>query len=472
MRTISSLLPLLIVAILIGCSSSAEVIVVDSTGGLGEESAQQTPPATTTTAPPKSDFVKVTIGEHDTIHSLDPLFAQNAAELRAVHLIYDGLTTINENNLVQPAIASSWEVSSDSLNYTFTLRPDAFFHNNTAFSSGKGRLVVAEDILQIFKRMGSLNAPTHIAERFYAIKGYPSYHHEQLSVKNPKLQAITEIEGISIENDSTISFQLTQKDADFLSKLAHPNASIYPIESVSKEEVLLDSPIGTGAFYMAQKMEDKIILAANKDYFGNTNELSRIDIVHGKTESSLYQEFAKGTVDAIIAPSPSTLATVSDITGDINPVFKNVFSLEKTDALTVVNIFYNPNSQRNELHDLMTQTRVISSDAVTDFTIQTAPSIADSILGNEQILFAYTDSPFELHLLNRLASTLNEHAAVVLGSTYAVWDETVFSTKYFSGAKTSLTWNAPTYILQHKSITGIDLGPYNWAISFDSFSRN
>src|SRR5450759_2222943 len=51
--------------------------------------------------------------------SLDPALADGNPELETVLQLFDGLTRYDKNNVPQPAIATSWDVSADKMTYTF-----------------------------------------------------------------------------------------------------------------------------------------------------------------------------------------------------------------------------------------------------------------------------------------------------------------------------------------------------------------
>ncbi|HEY0421304.1 MAG TPA: ABC transporter substrate-binding protein, partial [Acetobacteraceae bacterium] len=65
---------------------------------------------------------------------LDPT-AGAAAAIREVTYanLYEGLTRIDENGEVQPALAESWTISPDGLTYRFKLREGVKFHDGAPF---------------------------------------------------------------------------------------------------------------------------------------------------------------------------------------------------------------------------------------------------------------------------------------------------------------------------------------------------
>ena len=64
------------------------------------------------------------------ITSLDPAFAKNQANIWAASQFYNGLVQLDNDLLIQPAIAKSWDFSQDGLQVNFHLRTDVYFHEN------------------------------------------------------------------------------------------------------------------------------------------------------------------------------------------------------------------------------------------------------------------------------------------------------------------------------------------------------
>src|SRR5699024_7095784 len=58
-------------------------------------------------------------------------------------LLFDSLTQYMPDGTVEPKLATSWEISEDELTYTFTLNPDAVFHDGTP--------VTAHDVVFTFE---------------------------------------------------------------------------------------------------------------------------------------------------------------------------------------------------------------------------------------------------------------------------------------------------------------------------------
>jgi peptide/nickel transport system substrate-binding protein len=91
--------------------------------------------------------------ESDGIATLDPAFAKNRSIMWAIHQIYSTLVETDSSLHFVPGLARSWEVSPDRCTWTFHLRTDVFFHDDLAFPGGRGRRLVASDIVYSFNRL-------------------------------------------------------------------------------------------------------------------------------------------------------------------------------------------------------------------------------------------------------------------------------------------------------------------------------
>ncbi|MBK9122322.1 MAG: peptide ABC transporter substrate-binding protein [Chloroflexi bacterium] len=70
------------------------------------------------------------------VQRLNPLFATlNPVDADITALIFEGLTTINAFGEPVPALAENWIVSSNGLEYVFTLRNDIVWHDGTPFDA-------------------------------------------------------------------------------------------------------------------------------------------------------------------------------------------------------------------------------------------------------------------------------------------------------------------------------------------------
>ncbi|MCC7466967.1 MAG: hypothetical protein IT261_11895 [Saprospiraceae bacterium] len=85
---------------------------------------------------------------------MDPAFARTQNNIWAVDCLFNGLVQLDEHLQVKPCIAREWQFSEDGLSCRFLLRNDVYFHDDPTFQpSGKGRRVIAKDVVYSFERL-------------------------------------------------------------------------------------------------------------------------------------------------------------------------------------------------------------------------------------------------------------------------------------------------------------------------------
>lgn len=419
------------------------------------------------------DFVQLTVGEPGVIETIDPLFAQSDSELRLLNLVYDGLTKLDETGQIVPALARSWELSADSLEYTFHLRTNVYFHNSSKFSSSLGRKFSAKDVEFVIKRAASSQVPTYSAKLFKDIKGFVEYFIEQQTIKNPVNRTITDIVGLKIHNDSTITISLNQKNEDFIKNLAHPHSSVYAAESLPKSGGPILEPIGTGAFYYAKKEANKIIFASNKRYFSKKNRPDRLDIVSGLNETDLFKEFGKGNIDAIINLGPRGIDSAVDSTGNLTSAYRDVYDLKKTDIKNKYTLYYNPESMQPEAVDLVANS--VSKGLGGNTTIGEIKTV--EIKDEKQpdwdgIITAYTHNPFELYLVGTIAENLKDkNIKVGLNKSRALFNNVTFTFNPQENLMPVVEWEVPIHIITQKDLKGINLWQESWNIGYSDIEK-
>ena len=68
--------------------------------------------------------------------SLDPSTVTAVNDFRILMNVYDGLVRYKDGTLeVEPSLATSWDISDDGLEYTFSLRDGVTFHDGSAFDA-------------------------------------------------------------------------------------------------------------------------------------------------------------------------------------------------------------------------------------------------------------------------------------------------------------------------------------------------
>lgn len=217
--------------------------------------------------------------------SLDPARAPDVPSGRAVSYVFDGLTRFTPAGQVEPGLATSWEVSTDGLTYTFHLRGNVRFHNGTPF--------VARHVVQSFRRVLDPATKAGTVWPLYPIRG-------ARAAADGKAGTL----GLEAPNDSTVVITLEEPFAIFPKLLAMPTAAIVP-DSVGDD--FSERPIGTGPWKLVEwKHDDYLKFARNENYFGGAPTIDTLIARIIPEPSTAVAEFESGTVDILYVPEDQT----------------------------------------------------------------------------------------------------------------------------------------------------------------------
>src|SRR6056297_408457 len=165
---------------------------------------------------------------------LDPHLVTAFSSFVVIQNIYDGLVEFDADLQVQPALATSWEISDDGLTYDLQLRDDVVFHN--------GRPMTAEDVVYSFERIMAEETGSPQASRF------------------------AQVTGAEATGEHAVRFTLEAPFAPFLGNLSR--LAVVPREVVEAEGDLQRVAVGTGAFMLEEVVPDTYVrLVANPDYY-------------------------------------------------------------------------------------------------------------------------------------------------------------------------------------------------------------
>ncbi len=207
---------------------------------------------------------------------LDPTAGAAAAIDEVVYAnVFEGLTRIDRNGVVEPALAESWTISDDGLTYTFTLHSRVSFHDGSIFDSADVKFsldrAMAED---------STNAQKGLFEPI-------------AKVETPDAR--------------TVVVTLKRPTGNFLFNLGWGDAVIVAPESAADNKV---RPVGTGPFFFKRWVKgDRVELARNGAYWGTKAELSRVAIKIIPDPAAATAAVMAGDVDAFANfPAPEAMA--------------------------------------------------------------------------------------------------------------------------------------------------------------------
>jgi dipeptide transport system substrate-binding protein len=205
---------------------------------------------------------------------------------------------------IVPALAESWDVSNDGLEYTFHLRPGVKFQTTDNFTPTRD--FNADDVLYTFERQLDPNNPDH------DVSG-GSYEYF-ISMDMPNI-----LKSVEKVDDLTVKFVLNRPEAPFIANMGMDFASILSAEYADKmraagtsEKVDLE-PVGTGPFQLVDYQKDSVIrYKANPDYWAGKAPIDDLIFAITPDASVRYQKLKAGECQVMPYPNPADLKAMAD----------------------------------------------------------------------------------------------------------------------------------------------------------------
>lgn len=202
-----------------------------------------------------------------------------------------------------PALAESWEVSDDGLEYTFKLREGVKFHTTESFTPTRD--MNADDVVWSFERQRDAEHP------FHTVSGGTYEYFQGMDMPN----LIASVEKV---DDMTVKFVLNKPEAPFLANLGMDFASIMSAEYAeamneagTPEEVDL-SPVGTGPFQLVAYQKDAVIrYAAHPDYWAGKAPIDNLVFAITPDASVRWQKVQAGECHIMPYPNPADLEAIA-----------------------------------------------------------------------------------------------------------------------------------------------------------------
>lgn len=220
------------------------------------------------------------------------------------HTIYNRLIEFKKASTeIEPALAESWKVSKDGLNYTFKLRKNVQFHSNEFFKPS--RPMNADDVIFTFETQKDPKHPLTVKTGNYEY--FKSMEMDKL------------IKAINKKGDDTVEFVLSRPEAPFLANMAMDFASILSKEyaetlvKMGKDLATLSTnPIGTGPFVFKSYQKDTMIrYTRNENYWGKKAPIENLVFAITPDPNVRFQKLKVGECQFATEPSPQDLPTIS-----------------------------------------------------------------------------------------------------------------------------------------------------------------
>jgi peptide/nickel transport system substrate-binding protein len=197
---------------------------------------------------------------------LDPTAGAAAAIDEVVYAnLFEGLTRIDENGAVKPALAESWTISDDGLTYSFKLHGGVTFHDGTAMDSADVKFS-----LDRARAVDSTNAQKGLFDSI-------------ASVETPDTQ--------------TVLVKLSRPEGLFLWNMGWGDAVIVAPESAGTNK---SHPVGTGPFrFVEWRKADSVTLERWDGYRGKKPALKTVTFKFVSDPSAQVAGLMAGDIDAI-----------------------------------------------------------------------------------------------------------------------------------------------------------------------------
>ena len=200
---------------------------------------------------------------------------------------------------IVPALAESWEVSDDGLEYTFRLRPGVKFHTTKDFTPSRD--FNADDVIYSFERQRDPNHP------HYNLSGGAYEYFNAMDM--PAL-----LKSIERVDDATVKFVLNRPEAPFIANMAMDFASILSAEyadamtAAGTPEKVDFEPVGTGPFQLVAYQKDAVIrYQAHPGYWAGKAPIDTLIFAITPDASVRYQKLKAGECHVMPYPNPADI---------------------------------------------------------------------------------------------------------------------------------------------------------------------
>ena len=244
---------------------------------------------------------------------INPILAVSDADRDISMLVYSGLLRATPEGSYKTDLASSYTISPDGTVYTFTLRPNATFHDGTP--------VTADDVLFTISKA------------------------EDPALKSPER---ANWNGVTVDapDPHTVRFTLQSPYAPFIQNLTVGILPKHLWQNVSAEEFpfseLNTNPVGSGPFRVTgitrtpAGIPTSYTLGTFKGYALGAPFLSSITLKLYPSESALADALKNGDVEAASGLSPESLVNIPDLNvvrSPLNRVFGVFFNQNQSEVL-------------------------------------------------------------------------------------------------------------------------------------------
>jgi oligopeptide transport system substrate-binding protein len=241
--------------------------------------------AATPTATHEPGKISIAMGSPET---LDPAVAGDAGSAALIAQVFEGLTTVDADLVVRPALAESWTYTDGGRTAVFTLRDGLTFSDGTPLT--------AEDVKRSWLRVLDPAAPSPLASLLDEVEGAADYQRGRGSA-----------DAVGLEADGrTFTVRFARPSTDFAAVAASPTLAVVPPAAGTSPDAF--SPragfVGSGGYLPVSVSPSFIALTANDRYWAGTPAIGTVEVVTSLDGTSPVEAFRAGDVDLTQVYSP------------------------------------------------------------------------------------------------------------------------------------------------------------------------
>lgn len=227
---------------------------------------------------------------------IDPATADTRQGSQVTELLYDGLTEVDSQNELVPAVATEWESNEDASVWTFTLREGVTFSD--------GEAITPTTFKESWERALNAELASSLTYHFLPIQGA-----EEVSTGDAD-----ELTGVEADDEAgTLTVTLNDPLSDWPAIVSHTVFSPVPeaaYRATTAEEINAwerGVMIGNGPYAMDGEWEDNVVIrvTANEEYWGEAPKIPNIEFRISAEIESAYSAFEGGEGDTSYIPAAS-----------------------------------------------------------------------------------------------------------------------------------------------------------------------
>ena len=251
-------------------------------------------PTAAAKAPQSQQIYRWAVPNSD-IPTFDPGQASDELSINAILMVFTGMVQLNDKLNVAPELASSWDVSSDGLTYTFHLRSGLMFSDGTPLTSADVAYSIDRALSPAISNLSGVSLT------------YLGLIKDAAGRTTGKVPTLIN-DSILTPDPTTVVLKLTKATAYFLEALTYPTAFVVEKKLIDKYGLKytdhLDEGGGDGPFKVkSYDHTTGIKFVRNDNYWGPKPQLAEVDQIFYKTSNTSYQAYLANQVDVTSVPS-------------------------------------------------------------------------------------------------------------------------------------------------------------------------